>query len=94
MACVELPERALPPGAAAVDAASGRAAPTATSLPGKAVQDALHFRHAIECPVKTLEGRLYVRISAAVYNTPADYARLADAVNALRWSPDGVLVEV
>jgi len=50
---------------------------------GKAVQDALHFEHAIECPVKTIGHHLYVRISAAAYNERAEYERLADAVCSL-----------
>ena len=50
----------------------------------KAVQDALHYAHAVECPVKTVGGRLYVRASAAVYNEIADYQRLANAVLTMR----------
>ena len=51
---------------------------------GKLVQDALHFAHNVECPVKTLQGNLYVRISAAAYNTLEDYVHLANAVGAMR----------
>ena len=51
-----------------------------TSADGKALQDRLHFDYAIECPVKTVNGKLYVRISAAVYNEHDDYHRLAQAV--------------
>ena len=93
MACVELPVGALPPGAVQVDAATGEAAArTATSMHGKAVQDALHYRFAIECPVKTLEQRLYVRISAAVYNSLDDFAKLAAAVKAFQWSAGGEFI--
>lgn len=48
------------------------------------LQDALHMRYAIEVPIKKLYNRLYVRISAHVYNTRDEYARLADAVLELR----------
>jgi isopenicillin-N epimerase len=45
----------------------------------KALQDFL-YQHNIECPVKAVQGRLYVRISAHIYNTLADYERLASIV--------------
>lgn len=82
MACVRLPEEHLPP------------APEGgyTSAYGKAAQDALHYRHKIEVPVKTLNGQLYVRISAAVYNSPAEYQRLADTVKSWKWSAEGELL--
>ena len=47
------------------------------------LQERLHHEHSIEVPVKCLEGRLYARISAHVYNVPADYQRLAHAVKYL-----------
>jgi len=105
MACVQLPARALPPGAlgAPPPAAGGDGAPgaplagapfCATPAHSKAVQDALHFCFRVECPVKTLraragDSRAYVRVSAGVYNTLDDFQRLADAVLALRWGEDG-----
>ena len=52
---------------------------------GKAVQDHLHARR-IECPVKTVRGRLYVRISAAAYNDPEEYERLGRIVHETDWS--------
>jgi isopenicillin-N epimerase len=52
----------------------------ATSRDAKSVQDMLHFRHAIEVPVKCMEGNLYVRISAHVYNELEDYERLGRAI--------------
>lgn len=55
----------------------------ATSADAKSLQDFLHFEHAVECPVKCVEGRLYVRVTAHVYNTQEDYEALAKAV--LRW---------
>lgn len=51
----------------------------ASSADAKEWQDALFQRH-VECPVKCIQGRLYVRISAHVYNMRADYVRLAHAV--------------
>lgn len=47
-----------------------------------AVQEALYAR-GVEVPVKVHAGCLFVRISAHVYNTTADYAALADAVDAI-----------
>ena len=58
-------------------------APVGGAWTGKAVQDALHFEYSVECPVKTVSGRLYARISAAMYNERADYERLASAVSAI-----------
>ncbi|KAG2497474.1 hypothetical protein HYH03_004628 [Edaphochlamys debaryana] len=55
----------------------------ATSADAKYVQDLLHHRHAVEVPVKAVQGRLYVRLSSHVYNTLDDYKRLADAVDAI-----------
>ena len=43
-------------------------------------QDYLHYTHRVECPVKCLEQRLFVRISAAPYNCREDYEALARAV--------------
>ncbi|KAG7377293.1 hypothetical protein PHYBOEH_000954 [Phytophthora boehmeriae] len=53
--------------------------PKATSADAKRVQDALHYNHHIEVPVKCVEGRLYVRISSHVYNCLEDYEKLAAA---------------
>ena len=64
MALVELPE-----GAAAGD-----------STAAKAVQDALHFDHGVEMPIKSIDGRLYARVSCAVYNELSDYEKVADTV--------------
>ena len=55
-----------------------------TPADGKAAQDFLHAQ-LIECPVKTVGGRLHVRISAAVYNEPAEYERLADVARRADW---------
>ncbi|TYZ62267.1 hypothetical protein PybrP1_010235 [[Pythium] brassicae (nom. inval.)] len=55
-------------------------AAVATSAHAKFVQDTLHHAHAIEVPVKCVDGALYVRISAHMYNSLADYARLARVV--------------
>ncbi|GLI71197.1 hypothetical protein VaNZ11_016316 [Volvox africanus] len=53
----------------------------ATSTDAKYVQDLLHHVHAVECPVKCIQGRLYVRISVHIYNILSDYERLAEAVD-------------
>ena len=71
MALVRLPAGQLPDAA---DAPEG-----ATSAHAKAVQDCLHALR-IEVPVKNVRGRLYVRISAHVYNRISDYEALAEAV--------------
>ena len=44
---------------------------------GRAYQSQGDFGQAIECPVKTVGGQLYVRISAAVYNERSDYEALS-----------------
>ena len=77
MACVRLPDAALPPGAV----------PAATSLHAKLVQDALHYGERVEVPVKTLNSRLYLRISAAVYNCLDDYRAVAAAVTRMADTP-------
>jgi selenocysteine lyase/cysteine desulfurase len=82
MACVRLPDAHVPAGANGGGATSGHA---------KSVQDALHFHHRIECPVKCLGGSLYVRISAAPYNTLAEYELLAHAMEEMHWNDDGTL---
>lgn len=71
MALVRVPDGAVHP--------SGRDG-KATSAHAKHLQDSLHEGCKVECPVKCLGGQLFVRISAAVYNCPADYSRLAEAV--------------
>jgi selenocysteine lyase/cysteine desulfurase len=43
-------------------------------------QEILHHEHAIEVPVKCLEGRLYVRVSAHIYNTIDQYQHLARVI--------------
>jgi selenocysteine lyase/cysteine desulfurase len=47
---------------------------------GKMLQDYLHYTHALEVPVKCLNGWLYVRVSFAAYNCARDYQALAEAV--------------
>lgn len=39
------------------------------------------FFFSLQVPVKSLQDRLYVRISAHIYNNMSDYEKLADAVN-------------
>ncbi|KAJ9459507.1 putative L-cysteine desulfhydrase [Diplonema papillatum] len=50
---------------------------------GSALQDELHHKHKIECPVKTFDGALYVRVSVYTYNTIEDVDRLAKAIKGL-----------
>lgn len=47
------------------------------------LQDALLFAHAVEVPVMARAGRLWLRVSAQVYNDEDDIERLARAVEAL-----------
>lgn len=54
-------------------------APT-TSADAKHIQDTLHEQFRIEVPIKCVDGVLYARISAHVYNTLADFEQLAHAV--------------
>jgi len=44
------------------------------------LQELLHHKYRIECPVKCVQGSLYVRISVCIYNVIADYERLGKAV--------------
>lgn len=48
------------------------------------MQDTLHICHHIEVPIKTIQGTLYVRISAHIYNTVKEYEQLADAVQQMQ----------
>ncbi len=45
-----------------------------------ALQEYLHHEHNIEVPIKCLEGRLYVRISAHIYNEMHEYKKLISAI--------------
>jgi isopenicillin-N epimerase len=45
---------------------------------------ALRTRHAIEVPVACIDGVLWVRISAQVYNHMADYERLRDVIGGMK----------
>jgi selenocysteine lyase/cysteine desulfurase len=48
------------------------------------LQDLLHSMHGIEVPIKTIQGSLYVRISAHIYNTLEEYAKLGDAIQQMQ----------
>ena len=52
----------------------------ATSAIAKQIQDTLHYDYCIEVPVKVIHGKLYVRISAHIYNNIHDYELLGHAV--------------
>lgn len=45
------------------------------------LRERLWREHAVEAPVYEVAGRLWVRVSAQVYNEPADYERLGAAVD-------------
>jgi selenocysteine lyase/cysteine desulfurase len=91
MACVQVPHSSLPPGSyQAKD--DGSVEYKCTSTHSKMIQDALHYHFKIECPIKTLEHKSYVRISAMVYNVIEDYETLSRAISSLRWSPEGSLL--
>ena len=60
----------------------------ATESDAKALQDFLFHAHSVEAPVKSIDGRLYVRISAHWYNSAADYERLGEAVEAYDYDRD------
>jgi selenocysteine lyase/cysteine desulfurase len=47
-------------------------------------QEILHHEHKIEVPVKCLEGRLYLRVSAHIYNTLDQYQHLAHTIKTLK----------
>lgn len=51
-----------------------------TDADAKAIQDALHHDHMVECPIKCVDGELYARISVHVYNEIEDYRVLASAI--------------
>ncbi|CAD2219052.1 hypothetical protein AGDE_04629 [Angomonas deanei] len=57
-------------------------------MTAKCIQDVLHDVYNIEVPIKRVEGRFYIRISAFVYNVPEEYAFLREAVLAIadKWS--------
>ncbi len=72
MALVELPQRVCERFKAAGAAIDANAAAT--------VQNALHRSFHVEAPVKCLNGRLFLRLSAHIYNTLQHYRSVADAV--------------
>eukprot|EP01102_Stenamoeba_stenopodia_P016438 TRINITY_DN574_c0_g2_i1.p1 TRINITY_DN574_c0_g2~~TRINITY_DN574_c0_g2_i1.p1 ORF type:complete len:696 (-),score=171.03 TRINITY_DN574_c0_g2_i1:1692-3737(-) len=54
------------------------------STEAKYIQDRLHYDFNIEVPIKCIQERLYVRISAHIYNELSDYQKLADAILRIR----------
>jgi isopenicillin-N epimerase len=50
-----------------------------------AIQERLFSEHRVEVPVTWWRDRAFVRMSAQVYNAPADYERLAGAIRAVLW---------
>ena len=73
MALVELPQRVCDRFTAAGAGVDANAAAT--------VQNALHRSFNVEAPIKCLHGRLFVRLSAHIYNTLQHYRSVADAVS-------------
>jgi isopenicillin-N epimerase len=63
----------LPPGAAS------------TFDEALAIQERLFSEHRVEVPITWWRDRAFVRMSAQVYNAPADYERLAGAIRAVLW---------
>lgn len=53
----------------------------ATTDDAVALRDRLLYEHGIEVHLAAWKGRLQLRISAQIYNEPADYDRLGDAVD-------------
>ena len=51
-------------------------------------QNAMFSKYNIEVPFKSVNGKLYVRISTHIYNELEEYHALADAVNEM---PDDFL---
>jgi len=77
-------ETAGPPGMiAAMAAIRLPVAGPATWAAATALNNTLWESHRIEVPIRALDGHLWVRISAQIYNTPDDYGALAAAVSAL-----------
>lgn len=49
-----------------------------------ALQELLHHEYRVEVPVKCIQGRVYVRLSAHIYNSIEDFERLVKIINSLR----------
>lgn len=47
------------------------------------LHDHLRDEHGIEVPIMEWDGRLWIRVSAQLYNRPEDYRRLADVVRTM-----------
>lgn len=48
-----------------------------------AIQETLHHNYNIEVPIKCLGGRLYVRLSAHIYNHLDEYKRVGQVIKNL-----------
>ncbi|XP_064403599.1 uncharacterized protein LOC135349057 [Halichondria panicea] len=75
MAVVKLPEGVVPH--------SANLSPPYSDPAAHAVMNILHFQYKIEVPVRVINGELYVRISAHVYNELGEFKVLADAILAI-----------
>lgn len=47
---------------------------------GESIQNQLYLKYNIEAPIKCINGKLYVRISAHIHNEISDYEKLAEAI--------------
>lgn len=48
------------------------------------IQDLLYFNHHIEVPIKSVDGKLYVRICSHIYNTIQEYKLLIEALKKVK----------
>lgn len=64
---------------------AGKALTGPTSADATALNKLLRECYKIEVPVACVEGKLFCRISAQIYNSMEDYARIADVVCRLRF---------
>lgn len=77
MSLVELPEVLQPPKPQGDQEGQQKT----KSMSAIQIQDILRDFFSIEVPVKEIEGRFYLRISVFVYNRPAEYVCLKEAIN-------------
>ena len=59
----------------------------ATQVGRAKIQKSLWDSHQIVCPCMLFENRLYIRVSAQIYNNMDDYQRLAHSINVMKRQP-------
>eukprot|EP00127_Corallochytrium_limacisporum_P001998 Clim_evm5s97 gene=Clim_evmTU5s97 len=79
MNCVRLPTRL--PGHSSANVAGQEVLLKPDTVEADAQE--LLYSHGVECAVKTIEGKLFVRVSFYIYNVRKDYEKLADVVISL-----------